>query len=138
MELDSWTDLGSVGVSSDSSKQYNAVDGNLINAGGTYYFNFGSFFEDLFQAEMGSDATSAASSPDNIAYQPDGDHAIEGSYMYQNGDYYYLFFSAGLCCGYDTSRPADGEEYKIKVCRSTSPTEGFVSRDLSNSNTRRN
>lgn len=47
--------------------------------------------------------------------------------MYKYGNYYYLFFSAGICCGYDTSRPASGEEYKIKVCRSTSATGNFVS-----------
>jgi hypothetical protein len=47
--------------------------------------------------------------------------------MFKSGNYYYLFYSSGVCCGYDTSRPASGEEYKIKVCRSTSPTGGFVS-----------
>jgi hypothetical protein len=32
----------------------------------------------------------------------------------------------GICCGYDTSRPAPGEEYKIEVCRSTQRNGGFV------------
>lgn len=46
--------------------------------------------------------------------------------MVKYGNYYYLFFSWGSCCGYDKTRPAAGKEYKIKVCRSSSATGGFV------------
>lgn len=127
MEYDSWTDHGSTGIKSSSSKIYNAIDPNLIYADGTYYINFGSFWDDLYQVPMKSTPTAAASSSYNIAYDPSGTHAEEGSYMFQYGDYYYLFYSAGICCGYDTSMPASGEEYHIKVCRSTSPTGDFVS-----------
>lgn len=127
MEEGSWTDQGSTGVSSSSSKPYNAIDANLFNDDGTYYMNFGSFWQDIFQAPMNSAATKAAASSYNIAYDPAGEHAVEGAYLYKNGSYYYLFFSSGKCCGYDTSRPAGGEEYKIKVCRSSSPTGDFVS-----------
>lgn len=127
MDEGSWTDHGSTGISSTSSKAYNAIDANLFNDDGTYYMNFGSFWQDLFQAPMNSAATKAASSSYNIAYDPAGNHAIEGVYLYKYGSYYYLFFSSGACCGYDTSRPAIGEEYKIKVCRSSSPTGDFVS-----------
>ncbi|KAJ5626241.1 arabinan endo-1-5-alpha-L-arabinosidase A [Penicillium lagena] len=127
MEADSWTDHGSTGVASTSSKTYNAIDPNLIDVGGTYYLNFGSFWDDIYQVPMNSAATASSSSSYNIAYDPSGDHAVEGSYMYQYGDYYYLFYSAGICCGYDTSMPAAGQEYKIKVCRSTSVSGGFVS-----------
>lgn len=126
MELGSWTDHGTTGISSSSSKAYNAIDGNLFNDGGTYYMNFGSFWHDIYQAPMNSDATKVASSSYNLAYDSSGTHAVEGAYMYKYGSYYYLFYSAGICCGYDTSRPASGAEYKIKVCRSTSPTSGFV------------
>ena len=45
--------------------------------------------------------------------------------VFDNG-YYYLFFSAGQCCNLATSPPAAGQEYHIEVCRSTSPTGGFV------------
>ncbi|KAI2722756.1 CAZyme family GH43 [Penicillium psychrosexuale] len=126
MDLGSWTDHGATGIASSSAKAYNAIDGNLFNAGGTYYMNFGSFWHDIYQAPMNSDATKVASSSYNLAYDSSGTHAVEGSYMYKYGSYYYLFYSAGICCGYDTSRPASGAEYKIKVCRSTSPTSGFV------------
>lgn len=46
--------------------------------------------------------------------------------------YYYLFFSSGVCCArafegtYNDPLPAPGDEYKIMVCRSTSPTGPFV------------
>ncbi|PKX88715.1 arabinan endo-1,5-alpha-L-arabinosidase [Aspergillus novofumigatus IBT 16806] len=126
MELNSWTDHGSTGIQSSSSKPYNAIDGNLFNDGGSYYMNFGSFWHDIYQAPMNSAATTVGSSSYNIAYNPSGTHAVEGAFMYKYGSYYYLFFSAGICCGYDTSRPASGEEYKIKVCRSTSATGNFV------------
>ncbi|PGH23814.1 hypothetical protein AJ80_02062 [Polytolypa hystricis UAMH7299] len=126
MEPNSWTDRGSIGVSSDTSKPYNAIDGNLINNNGRWYMSFGSFWNGLYQVEMNGDATQATSSAYHLAHQPAGAHAIEGPALYQHGGYYYLFFSAGVCCGYDRSRPANGEEYKIKVCRSSSPTGGFI------------
>lgn len=69
-------------------------------------------------------ASGAAST--NIAYVPSGDHAQEASFVYKYGSYYYLFFSVGKCCGYDANRPAAGQEYKIKVCRSSTPTGGYV------------
>ncbi|KAB8076414.1 putative arabinan endo-1,5-alpha-L-arabinosidase A [Aspergillus leporis] len=129
MEANSWTDKGRVGVASDSSKNYNAIDANLFNDNGAYYLNFGSFWNDIFQVTMNSAATKSTSASSNIAFQPSGTHAEEGPYMFKSGNYYYLFYSSGVCCGYDTSRPASGEEYKIKVCRSTSPTGGFVDKN---------
>lgn len=126
MEPGSWTDHGSTGIRSSSSKDYNAIDANVFNDGGSYYMNFGSFWRDIYQAPMNSAATKAASSSYNVAFDPSGTHAVEGAYMYKHGSYYYLFYSAGKCCGFDKSRPARGEEYKIKVCRSTSPKSGFV------------
>lgn len=127
MELDSWTDHGSVGIQSSSSKDYNAIDPSLIEVDGTYYMNFGSFWDDIYQVEMNSAATAASGSSYSIAYYPDGTHPEEGSYMYKYGDYYYLFYSWGICCDYSDDLPASGQEYHIKVCRSTSATGSFVS-----------
>ncbi|OJJ36366.1 hypothetical protein ASPWEDRAFT_37937 [Aspergillus wentii DTO 134E9] len=129
MDEGSWTDHGSTGVTSSSSKNYNAIDANVLNDGGSYYMNFGSFWGDIYQVPLNSAATKAASASYNIAFDPSGTHAVEGSYLYKYGDYYYLFYSAGICCSYDTSRPASGEEYKIKVCRSSSATGNFVDAD---------
>ncbi|KAJ0423606.1 putative arabinan endo-1,5-alpha-L-arabinosidase A [Aspergillus carlsbadensis] len=131
MNAGTWTDHGSTGIRSDSSKNYNAIDGNLFydTASSTYLMTFGSFWGDLYQAPMNSPPTSVASSSYNVAFEPEGTHAIEGPYLYQYGSWYYLFYSAGICCGYDSSMPATGEEYKIKACRSSSPTGGFVDAD---------
>lgn len=127
MNLDTWTDHGRIGVDSYTGSAYNAIDGNLYLDGNTYYMQFGSFWGDLYQVEMNSAATlTAGTASKNLAYDPSGEHAEEGSYLYKYGNYYYLFYSAGICCGYNTSMPASGQEYKIKVCRSTSATSGFV------------
>ena len=57
-----------------------------------------------------------------------GASKLRSNQDYSSG-YYYLFFSAGICCGFDANRPASGEEYKIKVCRSTSASGGFVDKN---------
>ncbi|ROV97396.1 hypothetical protein VMCG_06908 [Cytospora schulzeri] len=127
MEYGSWTDHGSTGIASTSSKPYNAIDPALIQASdGSYYMNFGSFWGDIYQAPMNNPPKSAASSSYQVAYNSSGDHALEGSFVYYRSPYYYLFFSSGVCCGYDTDKPAAGEEYSIRVCRSSSVSGPYV------------
>ncbi|KAL2112937.1 hypothetical protein VUR80DRAFT_6059 [Thermomyces stellatus] len=125
LDVGTWTDLGSTGVESVEGTPYNAIDPNLINAGGTWYMNFGSFWEDLFQVPMNDPPEQANGTPNQIAFDP-VTTAVEGVAMFQQGEFYYLFYSKGSCCGYDAELPAPGEEYKIMVCRSDSPTGGFV------------
>ncbi|KAI1503466.1 glycosyl hydrolase [Biscogniauxia marginata] len=127
LDVNTWTDLGSTGIRSSSSKPYNAIDANLINAGGTYLLTFGSFWGDIYQVPMASTPTKVASggSSTQISYDP-VTTAEEGAFIFKNGNYYYLFYSKGQCCGYDSNKPAAGAEYKIMVCRSTSATGGFV------------
>ncbi|KXG54628.1 Glycoside hydrolase, family 43 [Penicillium griseofulvum] len=122
----SWTDRGSIGVSSTTGNQYNAIDANLLIDGSNKYLTFGSFWEDLFQVTLNGDATQATSTPVNVAFDPAGEHSVEGPTLYKYGNYYYLFYSWGKCCHYDTDMPGVGEEYRIKVCRSTTPTGNFV------------
>ncbi|KAI1206350.1 glycoside hydrolase family 43 protein [Annulohypoxylon truncatum] len=127
LDVGTWTDLGSTGIQSASGKPYNAIDPNLINASGTYLITFGSFWQDIYQVAMASTPSTLASgaSTYQVAYDPIKTDE-EGSFVFKNGNYYYLFFSKGQCCGYDTSKPAAGGEYKIMVCRSTSATGGYV------------
>lgn len=77
---------------------------------------------------MTNPPTAASGSSYQLAYNASGAHAEEGSFIYLRGTtgYYYLFFSAGTCCGYDASRPAAGEEYSIRVCRSTNIAGPYV------------
>ncbi|CAN8097780.1 unnamed protein product [Discula destructiva] len=129
MEVGSWTDHGATGVASDASKAYNAIDPTVFaDAAGAYHMTFGSFWGDIYQVPMATPPTKPSSSSFNIAYNASSDHAEEGSFIYLRGStgYYYLFFSAGACCGYDTDKPAAGLEYSIRVCRSTSATGPFV------------
>lgn len=127
MEYGSWTDHGSTGISSSSGSDYNAIDPALIDVDGSYYMNFGSFYGDIFTVPMNSAGTAASGTPVNLAYNSSSSTAaVEGSFMYYRAPYYYLFFSSGACCGYDTSKPAAGEEYAVHVCRSESATGSFV------------
>lgn len=51
---------------------------------------------------MKSTPTAVASgvSAYQVAYDP-VTTAEEGAFMFKNGNYYYLFYSKGKCCGYD-------------------------------------
>ncbi|KXX75807.1 putative arabinan endo-1,5-alpha-L-arabinosidase A [Madurella mycetomatis] len=129
MDVGTWTDLGAIGVTSSPGKPYNAIDGNLISVDGTYYLTFGSWWDGIHQVQMSG--TPTAVNPGSSAVQlsfDNGDRAMEGPNIFKHGGYYYLFFSKGSCCGYDSNRPAPGKEYRILACRSTSATGGFVDR----------
>lgn len=129
MEVGSWTDHGATGVASSAGSAYNAIDPSVFtDASGAYHMTFGSFWHDIYQVSMASPPTKPSGSSVNVAYNPSTDHAEEGSFVYYRGTtgYYYLFYSAGACCGYDTDKPATGLEYSIRVCRSTSVSGPFV------------
>jgi arabinan endo-1,5-alpha-L-arabinosidase len=83
---------------------------------------FGSFWQNLFLADMDSIPTKNSGREKQIAYQPAGEHAIEAGFIYEHKGTWYLFFSAGKCCYLDNNRPAKGKEYQIMACRSRSPT----------------
>ncbi len=123
MDVGTWTDLGSTGVASSTGMSYNAIDGNLVNDNGNYFLTFGSFWNGLQRVRM--TPTQKNGDVYQVAFDPN-DTAMEGPYVFKYGDYYYLFFSKGQCCGYDTSKPAAGKEYRIMVCRSTSAVGPFV------------
>jgi len=128
MEVGSWTDHGATGVQSSSDNIYNAIDPNFMKVStGNYLLNFGSFWDDIYQVALNSDALTSSGSSYNIAYNSSGTHAQEGSFMFWQSPYYYLFFSAGQCCGFTAGDlPSAGTEYKVMVCRSESATGGFV------------
>ncbi|EFX01844.1 glycoside hydrolase, family 43 [Grosmannia clavigera kw1407] len=126
MEVGSWTDHGSTGVKSVKGSPYNAIDPNLVAVGSSYVMNFGSFWGDIYQVAMDSPTKASSGATYQVQFNSSGSHAAEGSFMYYRSGYYYLLWSAGTCCGFDTSKPAAGNEYAIKVCRSTKATGGFV------------
>lgn len=131
MEAGSWTDRGHTGISSREGDDFNAIDASLMRDISTsaYSVTFGSFWGGIFQIPMEGDATTAAGQPFNIAHNSTGANAIEGPFVHERDGWYYLFFSSGQCCGYDTDFPAPGEEYKIYVCRSQSVGGPYVDRN---------
>ncbi|KAF1828313.1 endo-alpha-1,5-arabinanase precursor [Decorospora gaudefroyi] len=124
--LKTWTDHGSTGITSSAGKNFNAIDGALYWDGSKFVMSYGSFWNDIFAVNMANPPLKSTSGAANIAFKPSGTHAQEGPFIAKNGNYHYLFFSAGQCCGFDKNRPARGQEYKIQVCRSKSATGGFV------------
>lgn len=130
LDIGTWTDLGSTGVVSDRSRPFNAIDGSLFVIDDSPILTFGSFWQGLYQVQMNRPPTSILSSaqPYQLSFNS-ADTAQEGPSVFQYGDWYYLFYSKGSCCGYDRDRPASGKEYKIMACRSSSPTANFVDRD---------
>ncbi|OJD16075.1 hypothetical protein AJ78_03748 [Emergomyces pasteurianus Ep9510] len=132
MEPGSWTDHGSIGVQTNSNDNYNAIDGNIFeDQDGSFSFNFGSYWGGLFQLEMNGDATRTTplSSAINIAYEPGWNHHIEAAYLYRHNSAYYLFFSWGKAGNFDTEPPPQGQEYRIKVCRSSKSSGPFAGPD---------
>jgi len=128
MEVGTWTDHGSIGLESSSANIYNAIDPNFFKiATGNYVLNFGSFWDDIYQIDLNANPVTVTGSGHNIAFNSSGTQAEEGSFMYWQSPFYYLFFSAGQCCGFtEGDLPPAGTEYSVRVCRSSSATSGFV------------
>ena len=127
LDLGTWTDHGSTGLLSQPGEGYNAIDPCLILLpDGTYQLVFGSQWQQIYYVDM---QTSLLQIGNDIQGPiSHGSHLEEGSYLYFYNDYYYLFVSAGNCCGFSESHhPTDGTEYHVTVCRSNSATTGFVS-----------
>ncbi|KAK8081203.1 glycoside hydrolase family 43 protein [Apiospora hydei] len=115
-DLVSWRDHGSTGIESARGAAYNAIDPHVLKqADGSFVMTFGSWWKDLHTVPMQNPPhrVAAGATPRQIAYDP-ATTAVEGGF--------------GACCGFDRNRPAPGAEYKIMVCRSSSPTGGFVDR----------
>ena len=127
MEPGSWTDHGSVGIPANSN--YNRIDPNWVSIGGKNYLNFGSFWNDIQQIEMESPLKASSSPAYQLSFNQTLNHREEGAFMFQNGDFYYLLYCAGIAGRYTATYPPEGEEYHIRVCRSTSGTGGFVDQD---------
>ncbi|KAF8253939.1 putative arabinan endo-1,5-alpha-L-arabinosidase A [Wilcoxina mikolae CBS 423.85] len=128
MDQGTWEDLGATGISSKVGSPYNAIDPNLIQTPTGFVMTFGSFWGDLYQVAMENPPTkvAAGATPKQVILNPAGPRAVEGGFAFQNGGFYYIFFSVGSCCGYDTNRPAAGKEYATKVCRSTQVNGPYV------------
>lgn len=122
-----WTDQGAV-IESSTGSAYNCIDPSVtFDASSNLWMSFGSFWTGIKLIQL--NASTGLRNPTNTTvYSLANDNAasgdpIEGSYLYQYGNYYYLFVNWGTCC--------DGIEstYNIRVGRSTNITGPFVDRN---------
>ena len=120
LEAGSWTDHGSVlqtgaNVSVIPFNITNGIDPNLFvdPKSGQPYLIYGSFFADIWQVPLTRNL-SAVSDPAQavqLSEDPNGTRPEEGSFMSFHNNWYYLWFSHGICCGYNASDlPAPGTE----------------------------
>ena len=138
LEPGSWTDHGAVLISGNDtgiipSNITNAIDPNLFidPKDGTPYLTYGSFFADIWQLKLKPSLTAITSQADavQVSEDPTGTRPEEGSFLSSHDGWYYLWFSHGICCGYDTVLPAPGTEYSIRLGRSRSARGPFVDRN---------
>ena len=92
-----------------------------VDASGNWWLNFGSFWSGIQQIALNpSTGLRSGTSMRLVAGRNCG--AIEASYMFKHGSYYYLWVSFDLCC------KGAASTYRIMVGRSTSPNGPFVDR----------
>ena len=139
-DLESWTDLGLVDLPPETAaRNYNRIDANLLSVddGADLYLSFGSFFADIWQVKLLTPTTvntndfahlelNTTDYPFNATYT--GNDPSEGSYQFYWEGSYYLFWSSGNCCNSTQFVPL-GDEYKVMVCKSDSPSGEFLDRD---------
>ncbi|KAI5795125.1 glycoside hydrolase family 43 protein [Geopyxis carbonaria] len=139
----SWTDHGAVLRSYDPT-EYPAAPSpnNITNAidpavyadkrTGKPWIAYGSFWSNIWSFPLAKSLKTTAAAPAavHVAYDPESPNPVEGPYVHQaSNGWSYLFVSHGVCCGYNTSMPDAGKEYKIKVGRARSPQGPFLDRD---------
>ncbi|KXT02446.1 hypothetical protein AC578_7833 [Pseudocercospora eumusae] len=135
MDPGSWTDHGSIGIPADS--RWNRIDPNLFAFDPkNLVLSYGSFWSNIWQVPMSSDGLKVTGAPVHIAMtneaRPNGltTGDMEGAYEFEWGGFTYLFFSGGNCCNkaWDPNGQLapKGEEYHVKVCRSSQQSSGFV------------
>jgi len=145
-----WVDHGAIFSSgADLTTPFNisnAIDPNLFIDPVTHvpYLNYGSFWSDIWQLQLTPNLLSlfpdAGSKATFLSQDPSGTRPEEGAYMTfrdfgpgpgdDKGKWYYLYYSHGICCGYNASAlPAPGTEYSIRLGRSRSANGPFVDMD---------
>ncbi|KAE9410001.1 glycoside hydrolase family 43 protein [Gymnopus androsaceus JB14] len=115
-EPGSWTNEGLV-TSTVTGDTYNAIDPNLIIVGDVWWLSLGSFWDGIMGEPTGKPTgTTVTHLAENSA---NGDE-MEASVIWQNGSFFYLFTSWGLCCEGTSST------YMIRVGRSTEYNGDYV------------
>ncbi|MBS2101035.1 arabinan endo-1,5-alpha-L-arabinosidase [Carboxylicivirga linearis] len=102
-----WVDHGKVIQSFPGKTNWNAIDGNLIlDENDAPWLSFGSFWGGLQLVQLSDDGLSPAQDINTFATiasrrtsdEDRRENSIEAPFIYQKGDYYYLFASIDFCC----------------------------------------
>jgi arabinan endo-1,5-alpha-L-arabinosidase len=118
-----YVDSGAPLITTTTSSSINAIDpASVIDGGGNAWLAFGSWWsgiqivrvDNTTGLPIGTSYTQLANHPSNTG--------IEGSYIYQHGNYYYLFASIDNCCAGTSST------YRIMVGRSTNVNGPYTDR----------
>lgn len=118
-----WADQGPV-IESTNGSAYNAIDPSVFqDPNGSMWMSFGSFWQGIYLTQLNpttGQRLNPAVQPTRIARKDTGTDAIEASYLYKRGSYYYLFVNWNNCCmGVNST-------YEVRVGRSTSITGPYV------------
>jgi autotransporter-associated beta strand protein len=113
-----WVDQGPV-IQSTTGSLYNTIDPSiLVDTNGSVYMSFGSYWNGIYITQLNPSTGKLLNS--NQPTQIADNSQIEASYLYHQGNYYYLFVNFGMCCmGVDST-------YNIRVGRSTSVGGPYV------------
>lgn len=143
-DVGTWTDHGSVGV--PKSTDYNIIDANFFRECDICenIWTFGSAWKGVYLTSLSDDyLTWSGETPQQVLYNSsypskpqDYPSITEGGFMFwwEVGEtkYYYNFFSSGACCNAGNDLEARGDEYKIMVCRATTPRGPFKDKEGKN------
>lgn len=118
-----WTDRGLLGVP-ENGPRATRIGSSVYVDGSDIYMAYGSYSWGLFGISLKnpplrvSTNTTTMLVADDPVPMPAGKqpNRTEGSTLWKNNNFYYLFYSDGVCCPSTIVNP--GAEYKLRVCRS--------------------
>jgi arabinan endo-1,5-alpha-L-arabinosidase len=118
-----WVDRGAV-IASVAADSFNCIDPSTsVDAHGSWWMSFGSFWTGIKLVRLDSISGKRSSTDTaiySIANRTGGTTAIEGSFIFHYGSYYYLFVSWDKCCDGVSST------YNIRFGRSAAITGPYV------------
>lgn len=117
----SWEDEGEV-LTSRQTDRFNAIDGHVFEADGSWWIAFGSHWDGIFLQEL-EDLRRPVGDPHHLASRPGVQHnPIEAPTIVEHDGAYYLFTSWDRCCAGVLST------YRVAVGRADEVTGPYVDR----------
>jgi arabinan endo-1,5-alpha-L-arabinosidase len=120
-----WKDSGAPVLTSEQCPGANAIDPAIVvDDSGVPWMSFGSFYGGIYliQLDKTTGQVAAGATCEHLANRIGNADAIEGSYIYHHGGYYYLFVSLDFCC------QGSNSTYHIGVGRSVNVNGPYYDR----------